>query len=400
MSMSVIDREFIISNIQVILDQVHTHPKKRVINTKKAEKISFACPICGDSAKDMSKKRGDLYLSSLYYKCHNEDCRSTFTGLCKNYGIRLDPSMKKKIIDYIDTQFHFYQEKDDAWFISNFERLIEMKDLKAWMDSPNGTIKNFTPVRFGSAVYQYLLDRGMPKDIIQTHFYEGLKVRGKFSEPYVVFLNRKGDKVLGMQERNLKTGLDRRFRVWSFKDLYEAVHEEELDPVESVSYNKLSYLYNVLNIDFEAPITLFEGYTDSVFMPNSVGAVGLNTDYGIFTQNELDIRFFFDNDEVGKRKADEWLKKGYKVFLWEKYLQHIVKGNPDPHKYKLWFNNNVKDLNKLMQVLPCHWKTLIPFFSKERADTLYINYPKRMPFKKKAPEKNLHNYEWTLDIRR
>ncbi|MEX5630939.1 hypothetical protein, partial [Pseudomonas marginalis] len=80
----------------------------------------------GDSSKDMSKKRGDLYLKNLFYQCHNEDCRSTFTGLCKNYGIRFDPSVKKQIVDYIDTQFHYYQEKDDAWFISNFDKLINI----------------------------------------------------------------------------------------------------------------------------------------------------------------------------------------------------------------------------------------------------------------------------------
>ena len=40
---------------------------------------------------------------------------------------------------------------------------------------------------------------------------------------------------------------NRRFKIWTFKELYEAVTEEELDPIEAISYNKISYLYNILN---------------------------------------------------------------------------------------------------------------------------------------------------------
>jgi len=199
-----------------------------------------------------------------------------------------------------------------------------------------------------------------------------------------------------MQERNLKSGINRRFRVWTFKDLYEQVYEEDLDLIESISYNKLGYLFNVLNIDFEKTITLFEGYTDSIFFPNSVGAVGLNSDYGIFTQNDLDVRFFFDNDDVGKRKSLEWLKKGFNVFLWEKYINTLAKKNADPHAFKKWFNNNIKDLNKLMLELPVNWKELEPYFSSSVFDTIYLNYAKFTKHNKKTTEKNIHNYEWKL----
>jgi hypothetical protein len=298
-----------------------------------------------------------------------------------------------ELINYIDTHFQLYKKEENDWFISNFDKLIKLQDLQQWFDSGKGPVKNFRKVTFGSATYMYLLNRGIPRELITELFYEGIRVTGKFSEPYLIILNKMNDKIIGMQERNLKSGSNRRFRVWSFKDLYEHVYEEDLDLIESISYNKLGYLFNILNINFEKTITLFEGYTDSIFFPNSVGAVGLNSDYGIFTQNDLDVRFFFDNDDVGKRKAHEWLKKGFKVFLWEKYINTLAKKQDDPHAFKIWFKDNIKDLNKLMQELPTDWKKLEPYFSNNVFDTLYLNYTKN---NKTIKEKNIHNYEWKL----
>jgi len=391
-----IDKDYLVNNIQLILNKVHTHPQKLKISTGKHDRISFACPICGDSHKDPSQKRGHLFLNNLYYKCYNEDCRSTFTKLCKDFNVKIDAEMRMELINYIDTQFHLYKKEDNEWFTSNFEKLINFNDLKEWFDSGKGPIKNFRKVTFGSLTYTYLFNRGIPKELITELFYEGIRVTGKFSEPYLIILNQMGDKVIGMQERNLKSGANRRFRVWTFKELYENVYSEELDLIESISYNKLGYLFNILNINFEKTITLFEGYTDSIFFPNSVGAVGLNSDYGIFTENDLDVRFFFDNDNAGKRKSHQWLKKGFKVFLWEKYINTLAKKYSDPHEFKLWFNLNIKDLNKLMLLLPTHWKDLEPFFSNDRFDTLYLNYEKFTKNKNIKTEKNIHNYQWKI----
>jgi len=392
----IIDKDYLVSNIQLILNKVHTHPQKLKIQSHKHDRITFACPICGDSSKNPSAKIGDLFLNNLYYRCNNEGCRSTFTKLCKQFNVKIDNSMRMELINYIDTQFHLYKKEENDWFAHNFDKLIKLEDLENWFKSGKGPVKGFKKVEFGSAVYTYLLNRGIPKELITELFFEGIRVTDNFSEPYLIILNRMEDKIIGMQERNLKSGPNRRFRVWSFKDLYENVYEEELDLIESVSYNKLGYLFNILNISFEKTITLFEGYIDSIFIPNSVGAVGLNSDYSIFTHEDLNTRFFFDNDSVGKRKSHEWLKKGFSVFLWEKYINELAKKYDDPYAFKIWFNKNIKDLNKLMQELPVHWKELEPYFSNNVFDTLYLNYDKFSKHKKEIKQKNIHTYEWKL----
>ena len=60
-----LDIDYLKNNIQTILDKVHTHPQKRIIKVKH-DRISFACPICGDSGKDPYQKRGHLFLNNLH----------------------------------------------------------------------------------------------------------------------------------------------------------------------------------------------------------------------------------------------------------------------------------------------------------------------------------------------
>jgi len=385
---SIIDINYIVHTIQEVLNKVHVDKNKRSISVK-SDRISFACPICGDSSKNTHQKRGHLFLNNLYYKCYNEDCRSTFTKLAKDYNVHIDADTKIKLINYIDTQFHTYKKQDDDWIVGNMTKLIDLNDLSDWINSIKGPLRNFKQVSFGSKVYTYLLDRGIPENIITSMFYEGIKSNNKFSEPYVVFINKIGDKVIGMQERNIRSGTNRKFKIWTFKELYEAVTDNELDIIESISYNKLSYLFNILNVDFEQEITIFEGYIDSLFMPNSIGAVGINTDYSFLINNDVNLKFFFDNDDIGKRKSLEWLKKGFRVFLWEKLVYDMAKEQKDPYLFINWFNSNIKDLNAFMKIYLISYKKLYKYFSNDVSDTYWINFKKYIKKSKQIKEKSI-----------
>jgi len=395
-----LDVDYIAGTIGEILAHKHTHPQKLKI-IKKHDRLSFACPICGDSSKNPHLKRGHLFLNNLYFKCYNEGCHSTFTKLCKDNSIKIDPNKKFDIINYIDYSFNNYSNKDNEWFNGKLEKLIPINDLEEWFNSGEGPLTNFKPVTFGSKVYEYLLNRKIPTHLITTQFYEGLKNNGKWKEPYIIFINKIDDKVLGIQERNLKSGEFRRFKIWSFEEIYRNVYKKELDPIEAVSYNKLSYLYNILNINFEKKVTVFEGYIDSLFMKNSIGSVGINTDYNFLINNEVNIQFFFDNDNIGKKKSYEWLKKGYSVFLWELLIKDLAKNYPDPYKYKLWFNNNIKDLNKLYELVDLSNIDLNKYFSTSLADMIYITYSKFEKVKQKSTfndieqlKKQINNHDY------
>ena len=51
------------------------------------------------------------------------------------------------------------------------------------------------------------------------------------------------------------------------------------------------------------------------------------------------IRYMFDNDEVGKKKMIEKLKKGKRVFMWSRFIKE--------NNMNI-YNNQIKDLNDLV----------------------------------------------------
>jgi hypothetical protein len=202
-------------------------------------------------------------------------------------------------------------------------------------------------------------------------------------------LNRRDDKVLGLQVRNLKEGKRRMFKIYNYENILEWVNigkdvEDELDINQLVIYNKLSYYFNILNVDLMDKVTVFEGYLDSLFFPNSIGLVGVNTDYRFLENNDLDIQYFFDNDEAGYRKSEEKLKEGYPIFLWKKLFEDIVnkKNSPDPYAL-LHRVSKVKDINKLATLAEDPYKklNLQDFFSHDVLDIKWIPKFKRKKIK-------------------
>ena len=100
--------------------------------------------------------------------------------------------------------------------------------------------------------------------------------------------------------------------------------EGDLDINTLSIYNKISYFFNILHVDFGSEVTLFEGYLDSLFYPNSLGAVGTNTDTRFLEDNDIELKFFYDNDNTGHKKSVEKLSNGFPVFLWEKLFEYVL----------------------------------------------------------------------------
>ena len=73
----------------------HDVPEKQKIEEHSSRKLNFACPICGDSEKKVSKKRGNLYLDTGAYKCFNDGCMAYMpigefvARMSKEHGIML-----------------------------------------------------------------------------------------------------------------------------------------------------------------------------------------------------------------------------------------------------------------------------------------------------------------------
>jgi hypothetical protein len=386
------DKIYIQNILQRILNKEYSSSHRRRIMTY-TDRLNVCCPYCGDG-KSEYKKRGNLYFNRLVFICFNCDKKTTFDRMCKEFNEQIDPDKKLEMIEHLDS-IMTYNDYQNEFVDAKFDNLIDISDLEKSIELNLTPFSDFKPIQVNGGIYKYLIGRGIEpdkhKDIYQAKYWKNEDE----SEWIIVMLNRRGSKLLGMQVRNLKEGRRRMFKIYNYENILEWVNLAKDDPKqvdinELVIYNKLSYYFNILNVDFDNMITVFEGYLDSLFYPNSIGLVGVNTDFRFLENSGFDLQYFFDNDEAGFKKSEEKLKEGYPIFLWNKLFDDIVSQKKSADPFSLLHRiSKVKDINKLCQLTPDAFKKLkLPlFFSKDVLDVKWI--PK---FKRKRNNKEEVDY--------
>ena len=136
---------------------------------------------------------------------------------------------------------------------------------------------------------------------------------------------------------------------------------DEEDGIENISANldKLSGIFNIMNINMSNMITIMEGPIDSLVIPNSIALQGASKTLNGFFDNMKNIRFLFDNDKTGKEMSIKKLKEHKKIFLWSLYLK--TKGIKD-----------VKDINDLQKKDLFDLKIIEQCFSDDEFDAILI----------------------------
>ena len=376
------DKSYIVDITQQILNKEHKYSIQRKIYDYN-NRINFACPYCGDSSTDKHKKRGNIYFDKLMFVCFNCGKKVTFDKMCKDFTIQLDPGKKLEMIEFLSQSITFTDYEND-FMDTEFDKLINMEDLDRVFNDGSTCITDFRRIEEDGIIFNYLKSRAISGKLTENIYQGKFWSNADRYEPVIILLNRRGSKVLGVQIRNLKDGRKRLFKIYNFETLYKWVTgKEEIDDIDInqlVIYNKLSYYFNILNIDFEKPITIFEGYLDSIFMPNSIGVVGTNTDVHFLEQNNLPIRYCYDNDDAGYKKSNQKIENNYPVFLWMKLFDSIVKNKKTDDPYKLMYRiSKVKDLNKLAELVfnPYKKLNLEEYFSKDIYDSIWLKIPQK-----------------------
>lgn len=372
------DKIYIKSLLQKIIDKEFSNSTKRRINDY-SDRLNFACCYCGDSHKNNHAKRGNLYFNRLVFICFNCDKKTTFDRMCKDFNEQIDPDKKLEMIEHLDSIVS-YTDYQNEFIDARFENLIDLTDLEDSINKNLTPFSDFKPIQVNGGIYKYLIGRGIGPELHKNIYQAKYWKNEDESEWVIVMLNRKDNKILGMQIRNLKEGRRRTFKIYNYENLLEWVNMAKSEPKvidinEMVVYNKLSYYFNILNVNFDYMITVFEGYLDSLFYPNSIGLVGVNTDFRFLENGGFDLQYFFDNDEAGFKKSEEKLKEGYPVFLWRKLFDDIVERKRVEDPYTLLHRiSKVKDINKLCQLTPGAYKKLnLPnFFSEDVMDIKWI----------------------------
>lgn len=340
---------------QVVVEH-HSAPSKQMLK-EMSGRLTLACPYCGDSTKDESKKRGNIFWDTLQFHCYNCGHHTDVNNFFKDHGIRFGNSDDTiQVIEYIK------EKKVDVRDIQTLQHVVYNKAVELAIP-----VQDF--MKFFKAKY------------IQPGDYAWFYLRGRMLHQYtdqflfsdmgkrLWILNKTPDgKILSCQSRQLGRTAKSKYLTYDLEKLYEEMKRPfPVEGDDAIAVNKLSTLFGIMQADMMRPVTVFEGPLDAKFVSNSIAlaTAGRST-------TELDeiptIRYMFDNDETGKKKMLEKLKKGKAVFMWSKFL--------DDTKLNI-YSDSIKDLNDLVKKCfelrkPEALKRINEYFTDSRLDALYV----------------------------
>lgn len=245
----------------------------RNFSKKGSENVwNFSCPLCGDSKKNTKKARGYFFRSKqdrFLFKCYN--CNESLS--LERFIERLDPSLaaEYRTARFAETSNNYTRtSKPKEPEIATPKSLFDKSKLGQYFEE----IRNLPKNHFA---YQYLIQRQIPKNIIETELFftsdfraasesilatTGLglsketygKMRSNDARLIIPFASADG-KVIGYQGRTL-------------------------DPTNPVKYITIKLdanapkIYGLNRLDTTRDkIYVFEGPFDSMFIPNSVAVM-------------------------------------------------------------------------------------------------------------------------------
>ena len=269
-------------------------------------KINLRCPLCGDSKKSLTKKRGWLYLQNASYYCFN--CGTGMSGI--NFLKVISGSSYEEIKREYTRLFlksgistslsSIWQKPDDEPSLFEMKSVIKQEWKNSLSDKATSYLKN--------------------RKVLEAPFLQ---------EPlYSTYAKKSGNEYILIPW--IVNGVEAYYQLNDFQRLTSMKYIFPKD------MKKL--MYGIDNIDISFPyIFLFEGVFDSVFVKNGI-ATGTKavTAYQLklikerFPYHQLVISF--DNDAAGIES-----------------MEKLIQGNNE-FKYFKWFDTNTKakDINELV----------------------------------------------------
>ena len=325
-------REKLITYLQPILNfRFSDNYTKQQISIKH-DRINFSCPYCGDSMTNFHKKRGNFILSGKhrgFFKCFNCGIFKRIDHFFKDYKIDLKLDAINYLMDNIGDFKTFMGAKYDM------SVLLDMENIDKYAINRQEFLRCFGLVEVkDTPIWSWLKNREQYNQ--EKFLYHPFK-------NYILILNlTQSGKILGAQKRLFK-GINR-FNSFTLSKLYEHMEKPLQLEDEQINYlDTLSMIFNICLIDFSKSITLFEGAMDAFLFKNSIANTGANKELPV----DIPIRFWYDNDETGRKKSIEHIEQGHEVFLWDKFIRDV--GLPFRKKYDwndvvIWVKRNNKQL--------------------------------------------------------
>lgn len=338
------------------------------------DRLNFSCICCGDSLSDIRKKRGNLYLDTLVYHCYNCGCHMGINTLLHRFGEDLSNEDKIVVHEIQQNNKKFEKRSSSSQSSMSFTLLEKVGVPKMILFKQLGIISPYKNTR----VSEYLKGRKINIQDWKYFAYDQMS-----DELYILNLSP-NDRVIGFQIRQLNPNsiksryiskrLTRMYADVFNKDINHIVETllmreslgekyiQEEDGIENIVFNldRLSGIFNIMNVNLSQPLTIMEGPIDSLAVTNSIALQGASKQLDEFFDEVENVRYIFDNDKTGKEMSLKKLKNHKKVFLWGQYLNMI--------HTKL----KVKDLNDLQKMNLLNPEIIEKCFSDDEFDAMLI----------------------------
>lgn len=365
--------DIIKGKLQLILNRSFKEPYRRKIDVYH-DRLSFCCPCCGDSKTDIRKKRGNLYLDSLSFHCYNCSEHMGINSLLHRFGEDLSSEDKIVVHEIQQSSKKFEKRVSSSQSSMSMTLLEKLAIPKMILFKQLGIISPYKNERVSS----YLKSR-----MIDIKDWKYFAYDPKTDELYILNTSPE-DRVIGFQIRQLNPNsiksryISKRItRVYSdvfnkdingiterllLKESLGQKYIDEEDGIENIVANldRLSGIFNIMNVNLSQPLTIMEGPIDSLAVANSIALQGASKQLDGFFDEVENVRYIFDNDKTGREMTLKKLKNHKKVFLWGQYLNMI--------HTKL----KVKDLNDLQKMNLLNQEIIEKCFSDDEFDAMYI----------------------------
>jgi len=359
--------------LQVILNRSFKESYRRKLDIY-SDRINICCPICGDSATDIRKKRGNLYLDSLSYHCYNCGAHMGINSFLHRFDEDLS-SEDKIVVHEIQQNSKKFEKKVSS--SQGSMSMILLDKLAIPKDILFKQLGITSPYRDQTAT-KYLKSRMIDIKDWKYFGYNPLS-----AELYILNISP-SNRVIGYQIRQLDpNSVKNRYMSRRLTKIYSEVFNKNIssiverlllqmpngdkyiteeDGIENIVANldRLSGIFNIMNINMGRPLTIMEGPIDSLAVDNSIALQGASKQLDGFFDNVENVRYLFDNDKTGKEMSLKKLKSHKTVFLWTQYIDMI-------HT-----KEKIKDVNDLQKMNLFNQEILEKCFSDDEFDAMYI----------------------------
>ena len=339
-------KEFI---IEVLQNRFPDDIVKHRVDDSNPKKMNFSCPICGDSEKKKSKRRGNLYLESNTYKCYNDGCmifmeiEKFIAKYCHMYGM-MPPDVFMS--GALNAKVKSKKGKSLLGFLMNESLKDKLIDLEYFAD--RFSLTRMDDFSLDSMTTNYIKGRYLNDTCA---FSEACYHDIKMEKIYIFNKDNISNKILGYSVRSSDPNYyGPKYKMMNYSEINRDICKLHMDEDELNEINTLNNIFNILNIDHNKEMTICEGQFDAMFIDNCIASTGVGKvkDTISIISSTSNKRILLDNDIAGKRESLKLLQNGECVFLWSKLVDDLKKKYPKSISY---IKREVTDINKLYELL-------------------------------------------------